>query len=42
VITTVSLANVAVHYVLQPLADVLSEVELFRRFIDDIMWISAS
>jgi len=31
-----------VHYILQPIADVLHEAELFRRFIDDIIWISAS
>ena len=36
----VSLANIAVHYILQPIADVLNEAELFRRFIDDIIWIS--
>ena len=30
------------HYILQPIADVLNEAELFRRFIDDIIWISAS
>jgi len=36
------LANIAVHYILQPIADVLNEAELFRRFIDDIIWISAS
>jgi len=39
---SVSLANIAVHYILQPIADVLNEVELFPRFIDDIIWISAS
>ena len=35
-------ANIAVHYILQPIADVLNEAELFRRIIDDINWISAS
>ena len=30
------------HYILQPIANVLNEAELFRRFIDDIIWISAS
>ena len=30
------------HYILQPIADVLNEADLFRRFIDDIIWISAS
>ena len=39
---SVSLANIAVHYILQPIGDVLNEAELFRRFIDDIIWISAS
>ena len=39
---SVSLANIAVHYILQPIADVLNEAELFRRFIDVIIWISAS
>jgi len=39
---SVSLANIAVHYILQPIADVLNEAELFRRFIDDIIWISAN
>ena len=39
---SVSLATIAVHYILQPIADVLNEAELFRRFIDDITWISAS
>ena len=39
---SVSLANIAGHYILQPIADVLDEAELFRRFIDDIIWISAS
>jgi len=39
---SVSLANIAVHYILQPIADVLNEAERSRRFIDDIIWISAS
>jgi len=37
---SVSLANITLHYILQPIADVLNEAELFRRFIDDIVWIS--
>ena len=28
--------------ILQPIADVLNEAELFRRFIDVIIWISVS
>jgi len=39
---SVSLANIAVHNILQPIADVQNEAERFRRFIDDIIWISAS
>jgi len=39
---SVSLANIAMHYILQPIADVLNEAELFRRFINDIIWSSAS
>ena len=33
----ISLANIAVHYILQPIAGVLHEAELFRRFIEDII-----
>jgi len=36
------LANIAGHYIIQPIADVLNEAELFRRFIDVIIWISVS
>jgi len=37
------LTNIAVHYILQPIiAGVLREAELFRRFIDDIIWIARS
>jgi len=39
---SVSLANIAVHYILQPIAGVLRETALFRRFIDDIIWIATS
>jgi len=39
---SVLLVNIAVHYILQPIADVLNETELFCRFIDVIIWISAS
>ena len=33
---SVSLANITVHYVLQPIADILEQTEVFRRFIDDV------
>ena len=36
------MANIAGHYIIQPIADVLNEAELFRRFIDVIIWISVS
>ena len=39
---SVSLANIGVHHILQPIADVLNEAEHFHRFIDDKIWISAS
>ena len=38
----VSLANIAVRYILQPTAGVLHEAALFLRFIDDIIWITTS
>ena len=34
---SVSLANIIVHYILQPITDILEETELFRRFIDGIV-----
>jgi len=39
---SVSLANINVRYILQLTADLLSEAELFRRFVNDITWITAS
>ena len=39
---SVSLANIAVHSILQPIAGVLREAALFRRFIDDIICIATS
>ena len=39
---SVSLAIIAVHYILQPVAGMLREAALFRRFIDDIIWIATS
>jgi len=38
----VSLVNIAVHYILQLIAGMLRETALFRRFIDDIIWIATS
>ena len=39
---SVSLANSAAHYILQPIAGVLREGARFCRFIDDIIWIATS
>ena len=39
---SVSLANIIVHCILQPIADILEQTELFRRFIDDIVWVTDS
>ena len=39
---SVSLANITVHYILQPIADILEQIELFCRFIDDNVWITGS
>ena len=39
---SVSLASITVHYILQPIADILEQIELFCRFIDDIVWITDS
>ena len=39
---SVSLANITLHYILLPIADILNQTVLFRRFIDDIIWISKS
>jgi len=37
---SVSLANIAVHFVILPIARTLKKAELFKRFIDDIIWFS--
>ena len=34
---SVSLANITVHYILQLIADISEQTELFRRYIDDIV-----
>ena len=39
---SVSLANIALHYIIRPIAKTLNLAVLFRRYIDDIMWFSVS
>jgi len=36
------LANIAVHYIIQPIDGVLRAAALLRRFMDDIIWIASS
>ena len=37
---SVSIANIAVHFVINSCAEQLASAELFVRFIDDILWLS--
>jgi len=36
----VSLENISLHYILLPIADTINEAKIFKRFIDDIVWLS--
>ena len=37
---SVSLANITLHYIILPIANIIKEAVLFKRFIDDIIWFS--
>ena len=37
----VTLANITAYYVLEPYSLVIEKAEIFRRFIDDIVWLSS-
>ena len=37
---SVSLANIALHYLLLPIENILNKTILFQRYIDDIIWFS--
>ena len=37
---SVTLADITVHYILEPYSFVIESAEIFRRFIDDIVWLS--
>ena len=39
---SVSIANITLHYILLPTADILNKAVIFKRYIDDIMWISST
>ena len=33
-------ANIAMHHITKPIANMFKETNIFKRFIDDIIWIS--
>ena len=37
---SVSVANITLHYILLPAADTINRAVIFKRFIDDIVWLS--
>ena len=37
---SVSIANITLHYVLLPFAKTINHSQIFKRFIDDIVWLS--
>ena len=37
---SVSLANIALHYLILPISSTINQSMLFKRFIDDIIWLS--
>ena len=39
---SVSIANITLHYLLLPISNLLNKTIIFKRYIDDIMWISKS
>ena len=39
---SVSIANIALHYVILPISNILNESIIYKRYIDDIIWISQS
>ena len=36
----VSLANISMHFIMLKISNILNQAELFKRFIDDIIWLS--
>ena len=39
---SVSIANITLHYITLPIADLINKTVVYKRYIDDIMWISES
>ena len=37
---SVSLANITLHSVILPVSEIINQVGLFKRYIDDIIWLS--
>ena len=38
--SSVSLANISMHFIMLKISSILNEAQLFTRFIDDIIWLS--
>ena len=36
----VSLANISMHFIMLKISDILNQAQFFKRFIDDIIWLS--
>ena len=37
---SVSLANISMHFIMLKISNILNQAQLFKRFIDDIIWLS--
>ena len=37
---SVSLANITLHYIILPVSEIINQAVLFKRYIDDIIWLS--
>ena len=37
---SVSLANISMHFIMLKISNILNQAQLFKRFIDNIIWLS--
>ena len=37
---SISLANISMHFIILKISNILNQAQLFKRFIDDIIWLS--
>ena len=37
---SVSLANISMHFIMLKISNILNQAQLFKRFIDDVIWLS--